>query len=90
MTILIFGATGTAGGSVLEACLAAAEVSEMRARIRPIFRVFQPFRSFYIAGTDIGLAMLQATREGVRGRRFENAEIRDWADRRKKELEARN
>ncbi|MGD9904581.1 MAG: hypothetical protein AB7U83_14040 [Vicinamibacterales bacterium] len=34
MTILLFGATGSAGGSVLRACLAAPEVSEVRAPVR--------------------------------------------------------
>jgi len=48
--------------------------------IRPIARVLlRPFRSLYVTGEDIGLAMLQATRDGVRGRVFENAEIRDMA-----------
>jgi uncharacterized protein YbjT (DUF2867 family) len=33
-TVLLFGATGTAGGSVLQACLAAPEVGEVRAVVR--------------------------------------------------------
>jgi uncharacterized protein YbjT (DUF2867 family) len=34
MVILLFGATGSAGGSVLRACLDAAEVAEVRALVR--------------------------------------------------------
>src|SRR6186997_260126 len=34
MTILIFGATGAAGGSVLDVCLASADVAEVRAIVR--------------------------------------------------------
>ena len=34
MTILVFGATGSAGGSVLRACLASPEVTEVRAIVR--------------------------------------------------------
>jgi hypothetical protein len=39
------------------------------------------FRGFYVAGEDIGRAMLRATGEGIRGRIIENAEIRDLASR---------
>ena len=49
--------------------------------IRPLFRLFKGFRGFYVAGEDIGRAMLQATAEGIRGRIIENAEIRDLASR---------
>jgi uncharacterized protein YbjT (DUF2867 family) len=49
--------------------------------IRPAFRLLKGFRSFYVKGEDIGFAMLQATVEGVRGRIFENAEIREMASR---------
>ena len=49
---------------------------------RPVARVLlQPFRSLYVKGEDIGLAMLQATIDGVRGRIVDNAEIRELADR---------
>jgi uncharacterized protein YbjT (DUF2867 family) len=49
---------------------------------RPVARtLLSSFRSLYVTGEDIGRAMLQATRDGVRGRVFENAEIRDLADR---------
>src|SRR5688572_3468124 len=34
MRVLIFGATGSAGGSVLRACLSASSVSEVRAIVR--------------------------------------------------------
>jgi uncharacterized protein YbjT (DUF2867 family) len=49
--------------------------------LRPLARLFRPLRSVYVAGEDIGRAMLQATAEGVRGRVIENAELRDLADR---------
>jgi uncharacterized protein YbjT (DUF2867 family) len=48
---------------------------------RPAMRLLKPFRSLYVRADDIGLAMLAATAEGIRGRIFENAEIRDLADR---------
>ena len=49
---------------------------------RPVARVLlKPFRSLYVSGEDIGLAMLQATTDGVRSRVFHNAEMRDLADR---------
>ena len=49
---------------------------------RPVARVLlKPFRSLYVSGEDIGLAMLQATADAVRSRIIENPEIRDLADR---------
>jgi uncharacterized protein YbjT (DUF2867 family) len=48
--------------------------------MRPLFRVVSRSRRFYISGEDIGRAMLRATRLQLRGKRFENAEIRDLAD----------
>ena len=48
---------------------------------RPVMRLLKPFRSLYVRAEDIGLAMLAATGQGIRGRIFENAEIRDLADR---------
>ena len=51
---------------------------------RPVARVLlKPFRSLYVTGKDIGLAMLEATAAGYRSRVVENVEIRDLADRRK-------
>jgi uncharacterized protein YbjT (DUF2867 family) len=50
---------------------------------RPLFVLLSPFRALYIKNRDIGRAMLQATREGLRGRILENREIRDLADRSK-------
>ena len=51
---------------------------------RPIARVLlKPFRSLYVSGEDIGLAMLEANAAGYRSRVIANAEIRDLADRRK-------
>lgn len=49
---------------------------------RPVGRaLLKPFRSLYVTGKDIGVAMLRAGADGVRGRVIENAEIRDTADR---------
>jgi uncharacterized protein YbjT (DUF2867 family) len=47
----------------------------------PLMRILKPFRRLYVAGEDLGLAMLQATTENVRCRIIENAEIRDLAAR---------
>ena len=44
---------------------------------RPLFVLLSPFRALYIKNRDTGRAMLQATREGMRGRIVENREIRD-------------
>jgi uncharacterized protein YbjT (DUF2867 family) len=50
--------------------------------LRPVARLLlRPFRSLYVTGEDIGLAMLQTTVDGIRGRIFENAAIRDLAGR---------
>lgn len=49
--------------------------------LRPVLRaVFKPFRSMYIQSVDIGRAMLHATKQDLRKRIIENAEIRDLAD----------
>ncbi|MGH9712863.1 MAG: NAD-dependent epimerase/dehydratase family protein [Candidatus Acidiferrales bacterium] len=57
-----------------------ASLPRLYAVLAPVFRVLKPFRSFYVAGEDIGRAMLQATRENLRRRVFENAEIRQLAE----------
>jgi hypothetical protein len=44
-------------------------------------RLWGPFRSLYVVGEDLGRAMLQATREDLRRRVIENAEIRQLAER---------
>jgi uncharacterized protein YbjT (DUF2867 family) len=50
--------------------------------LRPLLRVmFKPFRSMYVLNVDIGRAMLQGTKENVRSRIIENAELRTFADR---------
>jgi uncharacterized protein YbjT (DUF2867 family) len=49
--------------------------------LRPLLRVFRPFRGLYVTGDDIGRAMLQATIEKMRRRIVSNAEIRNLADR---------
>ena len=48
---------------------------------RPAMRLLKPFRSLYVKAEDIGSAMLAATAAGLSGRTFENADIRDLADR---------
>ena len=48
---------------------------------RPLFRLLKPFRSMYVAGEDIGLAMLQATLDGTRAGIIDNTELRFLADR---------
>lgn len=47
----------------------------------PVLRLLKPFPSLYIHGHDLARAMLQATKENLRGRIFENAEIRAVASR---------
>ena len=47
----------------------------------PLGRLAKPFPSLYVHGHDLARAMLQATRENLRGRIFENAEIRQIASR---------
>ena len=49
--------------------------------IRPLARVLAPFQGLYVAGADIGRAMLQATSDGIRSRIIENREIRAIARR---------
>jgi uncharacterized protein YbjT (DUF2867 family) len=49
--------------------------------VRPAYRLFSPFRSLYVKGSDIGLAMLQATEGGMRAEIVGNAGIRRLADR---------
>ena len=47
----------------------------------PFGRLFRPWRNWYVHGHDLGRAMLQATKENLRGRVIENAEIRELAAR---------
>jgi hypothetical protein len=47
----------------------------------PVAKLLKPFRNLYVSGEDIGKAMLQATKENIRGRIVENAEIHDIASR---------
>ncbi|MEO5928292.1 MAG: hypothetical protein ABIR47_00025 [Candidatus Kapaibacterium sp.] len=49
--------------------------------LRPIFRVLKPFRGLYIAGRDLGNAMIQATIEGMRGQILENRDFHPLAAR---------
>lgn len=75
MRVLVFGATGSAGGSVLNVCLEAPLIDEVQVVTR------RPLTKAHVAGEDIGLAMLQATTEGIRHHIIENAEIRAMARR---------
>ncbi|HEY8164206.1 MAG TPA: hypothetical protein VIF83_01510 [Gemmatimonadaceae bacterium] len=56
--------------------------------VRPFFPLMKPIRSLYVTGEDIGRAMIQATVEKQRARVIENAEIRDMADRSRREESA--
>lgn len=47
--------------------------------MRPVFRLLRPFRSLYVAGEDIGFAMIQATLQNLRARIIESPEIRSLA-----------
>jgi uncharacterized protein YbjT (DUF2867 family) len=59
-----------------------ASLPKVYAALRPALRFFlSPFRSLYVAGEDLGRAMLQATRENLRRRVIENPEIRQLAER---------
>jgi hypothetical protein len=49
--------------------------------LRQALRLLRPFRSLYVAGEDLGRAMLEATRENLWRRVIENAEIRELAER---------
>lgn len=51
--------------------------------LQPVFRLLKPLRKIYVHSEDIGRAMVQATRENIRGRVIENPEIRALADRSK-------
>jgi uncharacterized protein YbjT (DUF2867 family) len=50
------------------------------APLKPLFKVFAPFRSMYISGEDLGRGMLAGARSGLKGTILENAAIRDLAD----------
>jgi uncharacterized protein YbjT (DUF2867 family) len=58
-----------------------ASIPKMYALMRPALRLLRPFRSLYVAGEDLGRAMLEATKENLRRRVIENAEIRELAER---------
>jgi len=58
-----------------------ATLPKLYALIQPIGRLLKPFPNLYIHGHDLGKAMLQATRENLRRRIIENAEIRQIAAR---------
>jgi uncharacterized protein YbjT (DUF2867 family) len=58
-----------------------ASLPKMYALLRPALRLLKPFRSMYVSGEDLGRAMIEATKENLRGRVIENAEIRELAER---------
>ena len=49
--------------------------------IYPLGKLFRAFPSLYVRGHDLGRAMLQATKEGMRKKVIENPEIREIAAR---------
>jgi uncharacterized protein YbjT (DUF2867 family) len=57
-----------------------ATLPKLYAVLRPALRLLRPFHSLYVAGDDLGRAMLEATRETFRRRVIENAEIRELAE----------
>ena len=58
-----------------------ASLPKVFAVLSPLLRLLKPFPSLYVAGEDLGRAMLQATRENSRMRVVENSEIRQFARR---------
>jgi uncharacterized protein YbjT (DUF2867 family) len=54
--------------------------------LRRVSRLLRFSRNLYVRGEDIGYAMIRASRLGLRGRVFENAEIRPLADAEKGQL----
>jgi uncharacterized protein YbjT (DUF2867 family) len=54
---------------------------KLYAIIYPVGRLLKPFPGLYVHGHDLARAMLQATRENLRRRVFENPEIRHLAAR---------
>jgi uncharacterized protein YbjT (DUF2867 family) len=58
-----------------------ASLPKLFAVLQPVFRLLRPFRSIYVAGEDLGRAMLQATKENFRHQVIENKEIRELAHR---------
>jgi len=61
--------------------LPSATFPRIYALLFPLMRVLKPFRGLYVSGDELGRAMLQATKEGLRNRIFENPEIREIAQR---------
>jgi uncharacterized protein YbjT (DUF2867 family) len=51
------------------------------ALLYPVLGLLKPFPTLYVNGQDLGRAMLQATKENLRGHIFENTEIREIASR---------
>jgi hypothetical protein len=58
-----------------------ANMPKMYKLIHPLGKLFQAFPSLYVHGHELGRAMLQATREGLRRKVIENPEIRAIAAR---------
>ena len=56
-------------------------------RLRPMMRLLRFSRRLYISGEDIGQAMLRASRLRLRGRVFENREIRALAEQYRRDSE---
>jgi hypothetical protein len=56
-----------------------ANMPAMYKLIYPLGGLFKSFPTLYVEGTDLGRAMLQATKEGLRKRVIENPEIRQLA-----------
>jgi uncharacterized protein YbjT (DUF2867 family) len=58
-----------------------ASAPRIYAALYPLGKLFKAFSSLYVHGHDLGLGMIQAVVEGLRGQVFENAQIRELAAR---------
>jgi uncharacterized protein YbjT (DUF2867 family) len=65
MKVLVFGATGSAGGSVLRVCLAAAGVEEVRAIVRRPLQLTNEKLKVFVHGDYLDYGPVEAAFQGV-------------------------